>query len=121
MFARTGNNMKSLKKTIKYIILLVIIMSLALPSMAALAADDGGTSSMTPEERLNAHIISAIVCIIIAVAVPLIVVSIWTAQLKSVHPKNTAADYMRKGSLNLRVRRDIFLYRKVTKIPRNRK
>lgn len=40
------------------------------------------------------------------------------SQLKSVRPVNNAADYMKPGSLNITERRDLFLYRNVTRTPR---
>lgn len=55
--------------------------------------------------------------ILIAVAVGFIIALIITltmkSKLKSVRPNNSAREYIKKGSLNLRVNRDTFLYRKV--------
>ncbi|MCL2628182.1 MAG: TPM domain-containing protein [Oscillospiraceae bacterium] len=70
-------------------------------------------SSLTAEERRNLHIGAAVVSLVLAFAIPGIVVAVWTRQLKSVRPKDTACDYIRRGSMSLNVQRDIFLYRNV--------
>ena len=51
----------------------------------------------------------------------LIPMSVMKGQLKTVAPKAAAADYVRQGSMNLRVERDLFLYRNVSRIakPKN--
>ncbi len=48
------------------------------------------------------------------VAIALIVVLSLKAQLKTVAPKASAADYVRRGSLKIHKSRDVFLYHKVT-------
>ena len=73
----------------------------------------------SPTERRNAHIRWLVISIVIALIVPAIVVAVWTRQLKSVRPRDGASDYIREGSFMLRVQRDIFLYRNVTRTPRN--
>ena len=55
----------------------------------------------------------------ISAGISLTVVGTWTNQLKSVRPKVCARDYVRAGSLNLRVQRDVFLFRNVTRIARD--
>lgn len=45
----------------------------------------------------------------------LIPMNILKGQLKTVAPKAAAADYVRQGSMNLRVERDIFLFRNVSR------
>jgi len=104
-------------KKLILIILIVLIACLTLPVTGALASDyDYTDSSITPEERLNAHLISAGISLALAFGIPGIVVAVWTSQLKSVKPKDFACDYIRRGSMMLKVQRDIFLYRNVTKI-----
>ena len=51
----------------------------------------------------------------------LIPMSVLKGQLKSVAPKAAATDYLRKGSMNLRVERDMFLFRNVSRVakPKN--
>jgi len=64
--------------------------------------------------RLNAAIASIVLALIIA----LIVTGIWRSQLKSVGRQNLAQAYIRPGSMVLTARRDIFLHRRVSKVPR---
>ena len=71
---------------------------------------------MTSTERRNAHITTAVVSLVLAFAIPGIVVFVWTRQLKSVKPKDFACEYIRRGSMMLNMQRDIFLYRNVTKV-----
>ncbi len=56
-----------------------------------------------------------LICLVIGFVIALIVSLIMKAKLKSVHSKSEAADYLRNGSLNITVARDIFLYRQVTR------
>ncbi len=64
-------------------------------------------------------------CLLIALALGFgiagIVVLIFRGQLKSVAPKYTAGDYIKKGSLNVTVRRDLYLYHTTTRVakPKN--
>ena len=46
----------------------------------------------------------------------LIPMSYLKGQLKSVRAKDTAADYVRPGSMEVTTRRDIYLYRNVTRV-----
>ena len=59
-----------------------------------------------------------LICIGIGVLIGLITVLVMRSQLKSVRPKNAAADYVVSGSFQLRHSRDIFLYRNVHRTPR---
>ena len=52
--------------------------------------------------------------LIIGIVVGSIVVSVLTAQLKTVHAKTRAAEYVVPGSLDIKVARERFLYRTVT-------
>lgn len=58
------------------------------------------------------------VVFIVALIIALIVVLIMKAQLSSVKPKAHAGDYSVHSSFNVRISRDIFLYRTVRKTPR---
>ena len=53
------------------------------------------------------------------VLIALLIVGSMKAQLKSVAPKSSAADYVRSGSLKIHKSRDVFLYRNVTKVTRS--
>ena len=56
-----------------------------------------------------------IVSLVIGFVVALIATGIMRAQLKSVHYKAAAGDYLKAGSLQVTRSRDIFLYRNVTR------
>lgn len=51
--------------------------------------------------------------LVVGIVVGLIVVAILAAQLKTVHKKNQARDYVKSGSMRLTLSNDIFLYRNV--------
>jgi len=101
-----------------FILLILVLFLLCVLSSVALASDDEPSYDieLTFEERRNAHIITAAVSLVLAFAIPGIVTAVWTRQLKSVKPKDFACDYIRRGSMNLSLRRDIFLYRNVTRV-----
>lgn len=61
---------------------------------------------------------AVLVCIGIGILVGLIAVLVMKGQLKSVRPKNAAADYVVSGSFCLRHSQDIFLYRNVHRTPK---
>lgn len=71
----------------------------------------------------NVNITAILICIGIGLLIGLITVMVMKGQLKSVRPKNAAADYVVSGSFQLRSSRDIFLYRHVhrTAKPKNNK
>jgi len=79
---------------------------------------DSGNIPMTPAERQSARLWTVIISLVIAFAVPGIVVAAWTSQLKSVRKKDHAADYIRRGSMQLTLQRDIFLHRNVSRTAR---
>lgn len=54
-----------------------------------------------------------LVCLLLGFGVALIVVFVMKAQLKSVHSKAAAADYVRAGSLNITDSHELFLHRRV--------
>lgn len=59
---------------------------------------------------------SLLICLVIGFVVALIVVLIMKSQLKSVRRNDTAAEYIRQGSMVVTESRDLFLYRNVTKV-----
>ena len=64
-------------------------------------------------------VMSALVfSVLIGLVVALIVTGIMRGKLKTVRPKYVASDYVRPGSMNVRVRRDLYLYRTVSRRPK---
>lgn len=61
---------------------------------------------------------SLVVSLVIGLVIALIVTGVMKGKLKTVRPKHAAADYVRPGSMDLRVRRDLYLYRTVSRRPR---
>ena len=59
------------------------------------------------------------ISLVVGLILALIGVLIMKAQLKSVRPQNRAEAYVKKGSLHVTQRRDIFLYRNVTRTPKD--
>ena len=80
--------------------------------------DTGNIPRMTAAEKSSARLWSVIISIIVALLAASIVIAIWQAQLKSVRKQDFAGSYIRQGSMALRVQRDIFLYRNITKVKR---
>lgn len=74
------------------------------------------------EQRGGGHSISLGLCVIISLVigliVGLIVAFVLKGQLKTVHSQYRAHDYVRAGSLDIRVYRDIFLWRDVSRTRR---
>lgn len=62
-----------------------------------------------------------LICLIIGIVVAFIVTAVMKGQLKSVHSKSGAADYVRPGSMELTVSEDDFLYNRVTRVPKPKK
>ena len=60
-------------------------------------------------------IVTLVICLVIAFIISLIVTGVMRSQLKSVRSKYTATDYVRRGSMNVTVARDFFLYRTVSR------
>ena len=58
------------------------------------------------------------VSLLIGLVIALVVTGCMRAQLKTVRRQAAAANYMKPGSMNLKVSRDIFLYRTVTRTER---
>lgn len=55
------------------------------------------------------------ICLIIGVVVGLVVALILMAQLKTVRSQSRAHEYIKSGSMNIRIRNDIYLYRNVSR------
>ena len=70
-----------------------------------------------PEEPFD-PVFTAIVALVIGLIVALIATGIMRSKLKSVRNKYEAADYVRPGSMQVTVAREIFLYRQVHRVPR---
>jgi uncharacterized membrane protein YgcG len=73
---------------------------------------------MTFYERYSDRIWAAVASVVLAFAIPGVIVAVWTGQLKSVKKKDLACDYIRQGSFSLDIQQDIFLHRRVTKTRR---
>ena len=80
---------------------------------------ESGNIPLTAEERRNARIWAAAISLVIAIAVPGIIVGVWTSQLKSVRKQDFAGAYIRGGSMILNLQRDIFLHRTVSRTARS--
>lgn len=61
---------------------------------------------------------TVMICILIGLVIGLITVMVMKAQLKSVHQRDNAQEYLSAGSLNLRVSTDRFLYENTTRVPK---
>ncbi len=61
---------------------------------------------------------SLLVALALGFGIAGIVVLIFRGQLKSVAPKYTAGDYIKAGSMNVTVRRDLYLYHTTTRVPK---
>lgn len=57
-----------------------------------------------------------IVALGIGIVIALIVTGVMKGQLKSVHAQAAAADYVKKGSMNVSLSNDFFLYKTVTRV-----
>ena len=58
------------------------------------------------------------ICGVIGLLVAAIATAIMKGQLKTVRPQAGASNYVKKGSMNITHRQDLFLYRNVTRTPR---
>lgn len=59
-----------------------------------------------------------LICLIIGLVVALIVILVLMGQLKTVHRKNRANDYVKSGSMKVTLANDIYLYRNVVRTKR---
>ena len=62
--------------------------------------------------------IASLICLLIGLAAGGITAGIMAGKNRSVRPQNSAASYVRSGSMQLSMSRDIFLYQHVTRTPR---
>lgn len=60
-----------------------------------------------------------LIAVVIGAVVAFLVLAVMKGQLKSVHRQNNAAGYIRDDSFDLRVSRDIYLYRNITRTRRS--
>jgi uncharacterized membrane protein YgcG len=58
------------------------------------------------------------ICMGVGLLIGLIAVGIMASMMKSVRSKNSASDYVRSGSMQLKYQRDIFLYSHVMRTPK---
>lgn len=78
------------------------------------------------EYYINGHIngypfewgFTLIVSLVIGLVAALIATSVMKGQLKSVRANDTATEYIKQGSMNVSVSRDIFLYRHISRTKR---
>ena len=80
---------------------------------------DSGNIPMSAAERQNARLITIIVSLAIAFIVPAVVTGVWTSQLKSVRSQDFACDYIRRGSMVMKMQNDVFLHRNVSRTRRS--
>lgn len=59
-----------------------------------------------------------LICLVIGLAAGGITAGIMAGKNRSVRPKHSAVEYIRSGSMNVNVSRDIFLYHHVSRIPK---
>ncbi|MCL2509445.1 MAG: TPM domain-containing protein, partial [Oscillospiraceae bacterium] len=76
--------------------------------------DIGNIPRMTDAQRNSARIWAIVVSFVAGLSVALIVTGAWTAQLRSVRKQDLAHSYIRQGSMNLRVKEDVFLHKNVS-------
>lgn len=93
----------------KYISAAFTVMFCFCANAAVAFADNAEAASKAPFNVGKSILIAVLAGFIIALIVTLMMKS----KLRSVRPNNSAREYIKKGSLNLRVNRDTFLYRRV--------
>ena len=76
---------------------------------------DDGTVTLTEGSRPVSHYV---ICIVVGLILALISMLIMQRGMKTVKSQNYAADYIVRGSLDIRVSSDRFLYKTVTKTPK---
>lgn len=59
-----------------------------------------------------------LISIVIGIAIGFLTVTVMKSQLRSVHSRSGAAEYLTQGSLTLRVRSDRYLHQNTTRTPR---
>jgi uncharacterized protein HemY len=108
-----------MKKVIVFI-LIIVLMSVLISGVALADYNDiqYNNTNEALDEKINMAITLSVISVIIAFAVPGIFAAVWTKQLKSVKKQDFACNYMRQGSMNVTMMKDIFLYRNVSRVPR---
>lgn len=87
--------------------------------IAIIGGADGPTEVYVTEgESSFKPVVGIIISVIVGLLIALIVTSSYKAELKSVHAQTDADVYTAEGSMNVTVRKDTFLYKKLEKTPR---
>ena len=75
--------------------------------------DTGNIPSMTEAQRRSARVWIIVAGLAAGLVVAFAVTGVWTAQLRSVRKQDLAHSYIRPGSMDLRVKKDVFLHKNV--------
>ena len=107
--------------------LFAVMIHLAALLAARLALAETEAAGTVPEETVQAAAETArvsgiqsnwiMIAVLVGFLIAMLVTAAWKAQLRSVHAKWEAGNYVRRDSLNLRSRNERFLYRTVQKVP----
>lgn len=94
----------------------------ALLTVSTVYADETTASAETVAAAETARVSAIngnwiIMALIFGFLIALMVTAVWKAQLRSVHAKWEAYDYVRRDSLNLSSNNERFLYRNIQKVP----
>ena len=111
--------MKAMKK---YIISLfaALLLVCSCPVCVYAESDSSVSDNAASDEGLNVGRI-AVFAVVGGVVVGFITAGGMKAQLKSVHSEKAARQYIKQGSFNVKVSRDIYLYKKIEQKPRENK
>lgn len=81
--------------------------------------EPGASSAIgTPGKEEGITFGRVLICLVIGLAVGGVAAGIMAGMNTSVKPKNSAADYVRSGSMQLRSSRDIYLYHHIARTPK---
>lgn len=80
--------------------------------------DDYDSDAYTDTDSEDGFFGRFLICLLIGLAAGGITAGIMAGMNKSVRPKNSAADYVRSDSMQVRVSRDIYLYHHITRTPK---
>ena len=72
-----------------------------------------------PHEPLSPLVLP--ICLVIGLVAGFITVNSMKAKLKTVHSQKAAADYVKKGSMQLTAQQDLFLYNKIDRVKKEEK
>lgn len=72
-----------------------------------------------PHEPLSPLVL--LICLVIGLVAGFITVNSMKAKLKTVHSQKAAADYVKKGSMQLTAQQDLFLYNKIDRVKKEEK